>query len=120
MATDANHYFENPSSTELKSVFAQAATTLMKGGAHLVQLYPIPVVTSAGGAVASVTIGGKYFTGATSVTFGNGSAVSFTVNTDTSITARAPAKASGTVVDVIVSTGGGTSVVTSADKYTYP
>lgn len=120
VATDANHYFENPSSTELKSVFAQAATTLMKGGAHLVQLYPIPVVTSASGAVTSVTIGGKYFTGVTSVTFGSGSAVSFTPISDTQITARAPVGAKGSTVDVIVTTGGGTSVVTSLDKYTYP
>ena len=118
MATDADHYFENPSSSELANVFTQAALLLVKGGSHLVQLYPVPIVTSASGAITSVSITGKYLSGASSVKFGMVAATSFTVNSDTSITARVPAGA-GTV-DVTVTTPGGVSVITSADHYTYP
>jgi hypothetical protein len=115
MATDAAHYFENPSSSELATVFTQAATMLSKGGAHLIQLYPAPVVTG----VTSTTVTGKYFTGVTSVTFG-GAAAGFTPNGDTSISVTPPAGASGTTVDVIVTTPGGISAITPADHYTYP
>jgi hypothetical protein len=118
MATDSQHYFENPSSSQLAAVFAQAATMLSKGGAHLIQLYPAPIVTGVSGGTTA-TVSGKYFTGATSVTFGGG-AVGFTVNGDTSITATVPAGPHGTTVDVIVTTSGGISAVTAADHYTYP
>jgi hypothetical protein len=119
MATDSAHYFENPSSAQLTQVFTQAATQLVGGGAHLIQLYPAPIVTGASGGAASVSVTGKYFTGATAVFFGSGAA-SFTVNGDSSITAHAPAKPSGTVVDVVVVTPGGMSVITSSSRYTYP
>ncbi|MGD0861986.1 MAG: VWA domain-containing protein [Candidatus Limnocylindrales bacterium] len=121
--TDGDHFFCLPkttgASTNLSSVFQAAASQLAKGGAHLVQLYPAPVVTGASGST-SVSISGEYFTGATSVAFGGAPATSFTVNSDTSITATAPARASGTIVDVIVTTPGGTSALTSADQYRYP
>jgi len=42
MATDADHYFENPSSSELANVFTQAALLLVKGGSHLVRCIPCP------------------------------------------------------------------------------
>ncbi len=66
-----------------------------------------------------VTITGSGFTGATKVNFGTGtnSVASYVVNSDTSITARAPP---GTgIVDVTVTTAGGTSATSSADQYTY-
>ena len=88
MATDANHYFDNPPSSQLASVFTQAATSLVHGGAHLIQLYPAPIVTGVGSGT-TVAISGKYFTGAISVRFGS-ALVSFTVNGDTSITAYVP------------------------------
>lgn len=69
-----------------------------------------------GGTVVTVT--GLSFTGATSVTFG-GIATGFTVNSDTSITAVAPvAEASGLVPVKVVSLGG-TSAVSTADRFTY-
>ncbi len=83
----------------------------------------IPVVTSispnsgstAGGTV--VTITGINFLGATAVNFGATAAASFTVNSDTSITATTPA---GTgAVDVTVTAPGGTSATSAADLYTY-
>jgi hypothetical protein len=122
--TDGDHFYCLPkttgASTNLSLVFQAAAQALAQGRSHLVQLYPVPVVTSAGGAVASVSIGGEYFTGTTSVYFGSTPATSFTVNSDTSITAKVPARSSGTVVDVTVTTPGGISPITSGDKYTYP
>jgi hypothetical protein len=56
-------------------------------------------------------------TGATSVKFGLTSAVSYVVNSDTSITAVSPA-GTGTV-DVTVTTSGGTSATSAASKFTY-
>ncbi len=72
--------------------------------------------TTAGG--ADVTINGSYFTGAIGVSFGAYSADDFTVLNDGSITATAPAQASGTV-DVTVTTYSGTSTLTTNDHFTY-
>lgn len=68
-----------------------------------------------------VTITGIGFTGATNVTFGSTAATSFTnvpADTDSQITAIAPAGTAGTV-HVTVTTSYGTSTTTTADQYTY-
>ncbi len=65
---------------------------------------------------ASITITGTGFTGVTSVKFGS-DVVSYKLNSDSSITATAPA-GSGTV-DVTVTTSGGTSATGTADQFTY-
>ncbi len=65
----------------------------------------------------SVVIRGDGFTGATSVKFGSKVAGSFTVNSDSKITAVAPL-GSGTV-DVTVTGPGGTSAKSWLDRYTY-
>ncbi len=70
------------------------------------------------GGGTSVTIDGSGFTAATAVNFGGLPAESFTVNSDSSITATAPPQAAGTV-DVTVTTYSGTSTTSSADQYTY-
>ena len=70
-----------------------------------------------GSASTSVTITGSGFTGATSVSFGPTASSSFTVNSDTKITATSPA-GSGTV-DVTVTTPNGTSATSAADQFTY-
>jgi hypothetical protein len=70
---------------------------------------------TAGG--TSVAITGTGFTGATAVSFGPLKAA-FTVNSDTQITATSPAQCSGTV-DVTVTSAGGTSTTSSADRFTY-
>jgi hypothetical protein len=83
-----------------------------------------PTVTGLGttsgstGGGTSVAITGTGFTGATAVNFGGFSATSYTVNSDTSITAVSPPQAAGTV-DVTVTTFAGTSATGSADRYTY-
>jgi len=64
-----------------------------------------------------VTLTGSNFTGASAVEFGITNATSFTVKTATQITATAPA-GSG-IVDITVTTPGGTSSTGTADRYTY-
>ncbi len=81
-------------------------------------MYPAPIVTGVGSG-ATVSISGKYFTGATDVTFG-GTSAAFTINSDTSITATAPSGTSGQTVHVRVTTPGGSSPAVAADQYTYP
>ena len=66
----------------------------------------------------TVTVTGANFTEALSVKFGS-TAVPYTVNSPTSITATAPAGVAASVRDVRVSTPNGTSGVTSKDHYTY-
>lgn len=86
---------------------------------------PVPVVTGvspasgpqAGG--TKVTITGTGLNGATAVSFGaagNATAVSCT---ETGCTATAPAAAAAGVVDVRVTTAGGTSAVVPAGRFTY-
>jgi hypothetical protein len=84
-----------------------------------------PTVTgvspSSGGAFASVTITGTNFsglTGASAVMFGATNALSYTVNSSTSITATAPPENAGTV-DVVVTATGGPSATSSSDQFTF-
>jgi hypothetical protein len=87
------------------------------------QVPPVPTIssvtpptgTSSGG--VAVTIVGAGFTGASSVVFGTTPAT-FTVNSDSTITATTPSGALGTV-DVQVTTPGGTSAVGGGDQYTF-
>ncbi len=71
--------------------------------------------TSLGG--TSLDINGVNFSGATQVDFGSTPAISFTVDSDTMISAVSPA-GSGTV-DITVTTSAGTSATSSADQFTY-
>ena len=125
VATSPANYYANPSSADLASVFTEIATDLAKNPAQLVQIYSQPVVTNVSPTPGShlggktVTITGKYLTGATQVTFGGTPAASFTVNSDTQITAISPAGTTGNTVDIIVTTGGGSSLVVPADQYKY-
>src|SRR5205807_9379849 len=61
---------------------------------------------------------GSSFTGAAAVRFGGTAASSFTVNSATSITATAPAAYVG-IVDITVTTLGGSSATSTADQFTY-
>jgi hypothetical protein len=70
---------------------------------------------AAGG--TSVTITGTNLSPATAVEFGSNNAASFTVNSETSITAVSPA-GTGTA-DVTVTTLCGTSLTSEADRFTY-
>ena len=93
-------------------------------GVILLRDHPVPnisAVTPSVGTLASgtsVTITGTGFTGATAVKFGNQDATSFSVTSDTQITATAPSGTDGTV-DITVTAPGGTSATSTADKFTY-
>lgn len=82
-----------------------------------------PVVTSiapnvgATGGGTSVILTGTGFTNATAVTFGATAATGFTVNSTTQITATSPPGAG--IVDIRVTTAGGTSAAAAADQFTY-
>ncbi len=84
----------------------------------------VPAVTAvspAAGPLAggtSVTITGVGFTAATVVDFGTLAASSYTVNSDTQITATSPAESAGTV-DVTVTGPSGVSTTSSADQFSY-
>jgi hypothetical protein len=85
---------------------------------------PLPRVTgispSSGSALGgtSVAVTGTGFTGATAVSFGGVGAASYTVNSDTSITAVAPADSAG-VTDLTVTTAGGSNQPGPADEFTF-
>ncbi len=118
------YYFHVVQASDLPSVFHQIAGQILGSGAHLIQLYPTPVVTSSSGPTTAVVITGQYFSGLTSVRI-DGIPWTISSSTDTSITVTHPGSgwtpgASGTKADVIVTTLGGTSPITSAEKYTWP
>jgi hypothetical protein len=105
---------------------AQAAIdALVTATAGVKTLLPVvtPTVTGlspATGGVAggeSVVITGTGLTGTTAVDFGGVAATSFSVDSDTQITAVAPASATGTV-DVTVTAPAGTSTAVTADQFT--
>ena len=76
----------------------------------------VPVRGRRAGGTQVIIIGSK-LTGATAVNFGSTAATSFTVDSDTEITATSPA---GTgLVDMTVTTAGGTSATSSADQFSY-
>ncbi|WP_441599467.1 IPT/TIG domain-containing protein [Ensifer sp. 2TAB8] len=85
---------------------------------------PQPAVTAvsptsgptAGG--TTVVITGNNLLNATSVAFGGTAATGYTINSNTQITATAPAGTAGTV-DITVTSPGGTSATSSSDQYTY-
>lgn len=65
----------------------------------------------------TVTITGSDFTGATGVSFGTTSATSFKVDSETQITATAPAVTKPGKVDISVTTLAGATSPTAADQY---
>jgi large repetitive protein len=65
-----------------------------------------------------VTLTGSGFTGATAVRFGTTAGTGLTVNSATSISVTSPAHAAG-IVDVRVTTAGGTSSIVAGDRFTY-
>jgi IPT/TIG domain/PASTA domain len=89
------------------------------------EVLPIPEVTSIVSPFGSVTggvqvtISGKNFANASAVKFGAAPAASFTVDSDTKITATVPRSARPGKVDVVVTTLAGDNVNTRFDDYVY-
>jgi hypothetical protein len=118
------YYFHVVKASDLPSVFTQIAGQILGSGAHLIQLYPTPVVTSSSGPTTAVNITGQNFSGLTQVRI-DGIPWTVVSSSDTSITVTHPGGSwtqgtPGTKADVIVTTSGGTSPITSAEKYTWP
>jgi hypothetical protein len=106
---------------------AQTAVTLISNtitGPGIITAIGRPNVTAiaptkgpmAGG--TRVTITGTNFTGATAVMFGTTAGTRMTVNSSKKITVTAPAHAAG-IVNIRVTTFGGTSAMAVANRYTY-
>ena len=102
-----------------------ALTQVLGSNLEAVDLTPVvsSLDTTSGGTAggSSVVIHGVNYTGVTGqlqVYFGNVAATSVTVTNDNTLTAIAPAHAAG-AVDVTIVTPYGTSVLSSADKFTY-
>ncbi len=89
------------------------------------EVQPAPAITAVnppsgstnGG--TSVTITGTGLEGASRVTFGGVAATTYTVNSETQITAMAPANSTPGPVDTSVTTAAGTTATSSADRFTY-
>jgi hypothetical protein len=89
------------------------------------EVQPAPAISSiaptfgsiAGGTVMTIT--GTNFNAASAVKFGSTPATGFTVDSDTQITATAPAGTVPGPVDLTVTTLAGTSPTTSHDQFTY-
>jgi hypothetical protein len=108
------------------TVINPTATSATSSADHFT-FEPIPVVSSVapgGGPTAgatSVVIHGSGFTGVTGaagVKFGATNATSYVVNSDTQITAVAPAHSAATV-DITVTSPGGVSTTSAADDFVY-
>src|SRR5439155_20637436 len=86
---------------------------------------PAPAVTAitpntgpvAGG--TTVTMTGARFSGASAVTFGTAAAGSFSVVSDSQMTAVSPPGTAGATVDILVTTAGGVSAPGQASRFTY-
>ena len=102
----------DPSGTSATSV---ADEFNYEPGPVVATIAPTSGSTSGG---TSVTITGSGCTGATAVNFGATASPSFTVVSDSQITATSPAENAG-LVDVTVTTTGGTSATSSADVYVF-
>ncbi len=90
--------------------------------AEVQPLAEITSLTPAFGSIAGgveVKITGKNLAGATAVKFGTIPAAGFTVDSETQITATAPAATAPGRVDVTVTTQGGVSSAVRADRFTY-
>ena len=79
----------------------------------------VPPATGQAAGGTTVTIAGTNFVGVTAVKFGSTAAKSFKVESETSISAVAPAASGIGTVEVTVTTPAGTSATTSADRFTY-
>ncbi len=103
------------------------------GGAALSNEWPIdigspvtdpPAITNVSpssgpeGGFTNVTISGSGFTGTTDVTFGGVDAMSFVVNSGSSISATTPAGTNGNSVDVVVTDNEGSDTETNGYTYT--
>jgi IPT/TIG domain len=106
-----NIYVTNPDGTSLQ-VAADEFTYL-----SLTSITSVSPTTGPLTGGTTVTITGTHFTGATKVVFGVVPATSFTVVSDTEITAVSPAQSDGMRHNIYVTSPSGTSPQTPADEF---
>jgi hypothetical protein len=120
---DASHTYSEPGTfyTTVFIVRPWRGFAVVHGTATVLQAAPaVTGISPASGPESggtTVTITGTDLTGATDVQFGNTSAINFTPDSPTQITATAPA-GSG-IVDITITTPGGVSTINDADQYSY-
>jgi len=129
----SNNALSITTAVSTSSALSRSVTVGVSGGgaansptaSHTITM--LPTITSVSptagptGGGTSVTITGTNLngtTGASGVRFGATNATGYTVNSNTQITATAPANSAGTY-DVTVTNGGNTSATSAADQYTY-
>ena len=120
---DATHTYSDPGTfyTTVFIIRLWRGFAVVHGAATVLQAAPaVTGISPASGPESggtTVTITGTDLTGATDVQFGDTSAINFTVDGPTQITATAPG-GTGTA-DITVTTPGGTSTTSDADQYGY-
>jgi PKD repeat protein len=124
--TDQNpvHTFASPGNYTVSLNATNAVGSNTATSVEYITVIPAPAVTevsptsgpAAGGTL--VTLIGTGFTGATAVRFGTTAGTGMTVNDDTNITVTSPAHAAG-IVNITVTTPGGTSATSTDTEFTY-
>lgn len=110
---------------DISIVTASGTSANSAADVYTFELAPAPAITAlapthgpaSGG--SSVTITGSNFTGATAVKFGVATSGSFSVGSNTQISAVAPAGTPGSTVNVTVITASGTSAIGASSEFTY-
>ncbi|SBW00370.1 Putative surface layer protein (modular protein) [uncultured Eubacteriales bacterium] len=119
-SADYSGYFTSDNSSYVVQNSGADSAQIVQLAVPVTQAPTVTAVSPTSGSTTggtSVTITGTNLSGATAVKFGSTSATSFTVTSATSITATAPV---GTgIVDITVTTAGGTSTTSAASKFTY-
>jgi hypothetical protein len=117
-ATDPTFEATDASGNELYGSGTTAYLLLAPGFTPAPRVVGVSVGTGPATGGTAVTITGTGFTGATGVAFGATPAASFTVESDTVISAVSPAAPAGTV-DVTVSSAGGPSATAPDDLFSF-
>ncbi len=115
---------KSPAGSGAVHVTVTAEGTSATSSADLFSYVPPPTVTEVSPKVGptagatTVTITGSNLSGATAVQFGSSPAMSFEVKSGTEIKAVSPAGTAG-IIDIRVTTPGGTSATSTADQFSY-
>ena len=119
IAAAASNALDNPAQAKLPVLQLPPPVQLPQRVVAPVVTGISPATGRAGGGDI-ITVTGTGFTGATAVSFGSVAAMNLAVASDGQLTVTSPAPtASGTTIDVTVTTPAGTSATSAADKFTY-